>query len=78
MNKYMIFVSMGFEIVALILGAVFIGGYLDDRYHMNGLITVGLIMACLVSWLVRVIVLALRIEKAEEEEEKRESARKKL
>lgn len=69
MKKYIIFASIGFELVGLILGCFYLGKYLDQKYQTNGLIFVGLVFASLIGWLWRVIWLLRRIQKSEEEEE---------
>lgn len=68
MKKYLIFMSMGFEIVGLILGSYFIGIELDKKYNTDGLIFVGLSFACLIGWLVRVIWMINKIQKNEDSE----------
>lgn len=71
MKKYIIFASMGFELVGLILGCFYLGQYLDQRYQTKGLIFVGLVFAALIGWLSRVIWLLHRMQKNEEEEPRR-------
>jgi hypothetical protein len=66
MRKYIIFASIGFELVGLIIGCFYLGEFLDAKYHTKGLIFVGLSMACLVGWLVRVIWLLKRIQDQED------------
>lgn len=66
MRKYIIFASIGFELVGLIVGCFFLGEYLDAKFHSKGLIFVGLSMACLVGWLVRVIWLLKRMQDEED------------
>lgn len=65
-KKYIIFASIGFELVGLILGCYYLGLYLDQKYHSNGLIFVGLSFASLIGWLTRVIWLLRRMQKEEE------------
>ncbi len=68
MKKYLIFMGMGFEIVGLIVGAFFLGTHLDKKYNTNGLIFVGLSLAGLVGWLIRVVWLINRLQKTEDKE----------
>lgn len=70
MNRYIIFASIGFELVGLIIGCFYLGQYLDAKYNTGGLAFVGLSVACLIGWLVRVIWLLKRIEKQDEDAEK--------
>lgn len=66
MKRYLIFMTMGFEIVGLILGSYFLGIELDKKYNSNGLIFVGLSFVCLLGWLIRVIWMVNKIQKEEE------------
>lgn len=68
MGKYIIFASIGFELVGLIVGCFFLGDYLDQKYQTKGMIFVGLTLACLVGWLWRVIWLLQRMQRIEESE----------
>ncbi|MEN0058795.1 MAG: AtpZ/AtpI family protein [Bdellovibrio sp.] len=68
MKRYIIFASIGFELVGLILGCFYLGQYLDEKYQTKGLIFVGLVFAALIGWLWRVIWLLRRMQKLDEEE----------
>jgi F0F1-type ATP synthase assembly protein I len=65
MKKYIIFASIGFELVGLVLGCFFIGQLLDKKYNSKGLIFVGLMIASLIGWLIRVIWLLRRLDETE-------------
>lgn len=69
MRKYIIFASIGFELVGLIIGSYFLGEALDKKYQTGGMAFVGLSLACLVGWLARVIWLLQKMQKNEEKEE---------
>lgn len=73
MGKYIIFASIGFELVGLIVGCFYLGQYLDQKYQSGGMIFVGLTFACLIGWLVRVVWLLRRMQKAEDAEEAKAS-----
>ena len=68
MKKYIIFGSIGFELVGLILGCYYLGLYLDKKYQSNGLIFALLSFLALIGWLTRVIWLLRRMQKQEEQE----------
>lgn len=70
MKRYIIFASIGFELVGLIVGCFYLGEFLDKKYNTGGMAFVGLSIACLIGWLVRVIWLLQRIDKQDEEAEK--------
>jgi len=74
MNRYIIFASIGFELVGLIVGCFYLGQYIDQKYQTKGLAFVGLSVAALIGWLVRVIWLLKRIQ--QEDDEKEESSKK--
>ncbi len=63
-NKYIIFSAMGFELVGLILGAVWMGQYLETLYSLKGLWIIILMVACLAGWLIQLIYLAKKLDKA--------------
>lgn len=66
MGKYLVFVSIGFELVGLIVGSYYLGQVLDEKYQTKGFIFIGLAVFSLIAWLVRVVWLLKRIEKNEE------------
>lgn len=61
---------MGFELVGLIVGCFYLGQYIDEKHQTKGLAFVGLSVACLIGWLIRVIWMLNRINKEDEEAEK--------
>jgi len=69
MSKYIVFASIGFELVGLILGCYYLGDYLDQKYQTKGLIFVGLTILALVGWMVRVVWLLRRIQAQDENSE---------
>lgn len=73
MKKYIIFASMGFELVGLILGCFYLGQYLDQKYQSKGLIFVGLVFAALIGWLWRVIWLLRKMQKSEDDQDSHKS-----
>ncbi|MBV2169929.1 MAG: AtpZ/AtpI family protein [Bdellovibrio sp.] len=76
MKKYIIFASIGFELVGLIIGCFYLGQYLDQKYNTKGMIFVGLTFACLIGWLWRVIWLLRKMQKSEEEADLKNSEKK--
>lgn len=70
MQKFLIFMGIGLEIGFLIVVAQKIGQVLDETYHTNGLIFVGLSFLMLIGWLIQVIWLLRRFDKEEKNEEK--------
>lgn len=57
MNKYAFFVSIGFELIGLIIVAIYFGEKIETSYgHKKGLFQAIFIMLFLVGWLIRVIL----------------------
>lgn len=65
-SQLLVFVSIGFEIVGLILAAVYIGKYLDEKHQLNGLGTGGMVILALSGWLVRIIMMLKKIQDQDE------------
>ncbi|MBK9324674.1 MAG: AtpZ/AtpI family protein [Bdellovibrionaceae bacterium] len=65
MNKYLIFSSIGFELVGIIVASIYFGQSLDDKYQTKGMALIALIFIGLVSWLTHVIILLRRFQKDE-------------
>jgi hypothetical protein len=66
MGKYLVFGSIGFELVGLVLGCYYLGQFLDERYQTKGLIFVFLTFFALIAWLVRVVWMLKRFQKEDE------------
>lgn len=64
-DSRIIFVGLGIELIGLILGSIWIGQKWDEEYKMRGVITVGLLLAVLVGWFVRLLYLLRRFEKTQ-------------
>lgn len=72
MKKYLIFASMGFELVGIMLGSIYLGQALDKTYDTQGLALIALMFIGLVSWLTHVILLLRRFQNEDESEENKE------
>jgi F0F1-type ATP synthase assembly protein I len=70
-RKAAILISMGFEIIGVVLVAVYVGQWLDDKYHLGGLGLVGLIVIGFVGWLTHVLVAVRSLDdsKSDQKEE---------
>jgi hypothetical protein len=66
MKNYMIFVGMGLEITALIVGSVYLGAIFDKNWGTNGYFVAGLIVISLIGWVVRILLLLVKLQKQEE------------
>jgi hypothetical protein len=57
--------SMGFEIVGVILVAIYLGSWLDEKYSWGGLGLVGSFVVGFVGWLTHVLVIIRNLEQSE-------------
>jgi len=51
------FVGMGFEIVGLLLLGVWLGGFIDKKFALNGMGTAGMVILALVGWFIHLVQL---------------------
>jgi F0F1-type ATP synthase assembly protein I len=68
MNRYLIFTSIGFELVGIMLGSVYLGQALDDHFRTKGIALSILMFAGLASWFIHLVFLLRRIQKEDEED----------
>lgn len=65
-NPGFVFIGMGFELVAIILGAIWLGEKIDETYQTQGLAVVTLIFVLFSGWFVHLILLLRRYMKETE------------
>ncbi|MEK6774825.1 MAG: hypothetical protein AABY64_12855 [Bdellovibrionota bacterium] len=63
MKKYLVFISIGFELIALVLFGIYIADILEKKFETKGLITMGLIFAILAGWFLHITYLLKKINK---------------
>jgi hypothetical protein len=68
-NRMVPFIGMGFEIVGLVMGSVWIGKFLDDRYNGKGLFTAGVVVLSLVAWFIHLVMMLRRMDPGGGDEE---------
>lgn len=61
MNKYLVFVGIGFELLGIVGVGLWVSSELEKRYQSQGLITVGILLVCLISWLIHLIFLMKKV-----------------
>ena len=64
-NKYIVFVGMGFELIGLILGSIWLGPALEVQMPAKGMWTVGLMVATLIGWFVHMILLLKKLNESD-------------
>lgn len=67
-RKMAVFSALGFEIVGIIVAAIYVGGYLDEKYKWNGIGTVLAIALGFIGWFIHVLIVANILEKREAKE----------
>ncbi|MCB0391731.1 MAG: AtpZ/AtpI family protein [Bdellovibrionales bacterium] len=65
-KKGYVFVGMGFELLSMVLAAVFLGRYLDKAIGIKGLATVTLVFMFMGVWFYRLIQLIKMYQKDED------------
>ena len=65
-KKASIYMALGFESIGLIMGGLFLGSWLDNRYSWNGLGAVGGAMVGLVAWVTHLLIVVQHLAKTEE------------
>lgn len=71
MNREMaVFISIGFELVGLLVGSAYLGMYLDEKSGTTGLWVGGLCVASLIVWLIHVLFMLNSFEKRRTETKK--------
>ncbi len=68
MKKYLIFTSIGFELVGIMVASIYLGQTIDKTYQTKGLALIALMFIGLASWLTHVILLLRRFQKDEPED----------
>jgi F0F1-type ATP synthase assembly protein I len=63
MNRYLVFSSIGFELLGIMLGSIYLGDAIDAHYGTKGVALIALMLIGLAGWLMHVIMLLKQIEK---------------
>lgn len=64
-RKAAILISMGFEIIGVVVVAVYVGQWLDQKYGWGGLGMVGLITLGFAGWLVHLLAAVKDLDRSE-------------
>ncbi len=68
MTRYLVFLSIGFELVGMMVASYYLGPAIDRYFMLHNVGFVVLSIISLIGWLVRVIWLLKRIENSENQE----------
>jgi hypothetical protein len=69
MNKYLVFTSIGFELLGIMMASIYLGQMIDDHYKTRGVALIVLMFTGLVSWFMHLIFLLRRFQKDEPSED---------
>jgi F0F1-type ATP synthase assembly protein I len=69
MNRYLVFTSIGFELLGIMLGAIYLGQAIDQKYQTKGMALIALMFIGLASWLTHVVLLLRKFQKEDATEE---------
>ena len=61
-RKYLIFLALGFELVAIVIICFFFGQYLDQKWQSPGLISAILPFVGLGGWVVHVLMIQKQLQ----------------
>lgn len=62
-SKAMVFAGMGFELFAVVLGALLIGPIIDEAMGTKSIGTLILLFMCIIGWLIHFVHLVTRYAK---------------
>lgn len=68
MNKYILFIGIGFELIGLIVVAIYVSAWLEEKYPSKGTITAGMILLALVGWFIHIFVLLKKVSTEKQKE----------
>jgi len=60
MQKGLVFMGMGFELLGLILGGYLVGNAIDTHFGWSGYAMAGVIVICMISWMIHLVYLLKR------------------
>lgn len=63
MNKYIVFTGIGFELIGLIIGSVYLGSFLESKYSLKGLWTAIFIIISMVAWIIHIVIMLKKVQK---------------
>ncbi|MGZ3742261.1 MAG: AtpZ/AtpI family protein [Pseudobdellovibrionaceae bacterium] len=72
MNKYIIFASIGIELVGIMMASIYLGQLIDKTYQTKGFGLIIFMFVGLASWLTHVVLLLRRFEKNDKKDNDKE------
>lgn len=65
-RKYTIYLALGFEAAGLIVGFLYLGNMIDEKYHLRGMGVAGGALLGITLWIVHALLLLRSLEKQDE------------
>lgn len=69
MKRGLVFLGMGFELLGLVLGGLYVGRAIDSYMNWPGYGVAAMVVMCMVSWMVHLIVLLKRFMAGDEDDQ---------
>ncbi len=66
----LVFIGVGFELLAMVLGGLYVGEHVDKYFNLGGKGTITVVFCCLASWCIHFIYLIKKFMKDADEYEK--------
>lgn len=63
MNRGIVFLGIGFELIALCVGGYFLGDFVDNHYGWKNVASSYLVLVLLIGWFVHLIYLLRKFER---------------
>lgn len=67
-RKMAVFTAMGFEIVGLVVAAIYLGRWVDEKFDWKGLGIAAAVGIAVIGWITHLLVLAKKIDQESEGE----------
>ncbi|NUM59563.1 MAG: AtpZ/AtpI family protein [Bdellovibrionaceae bacterium] len=73
MNKYVLFIGIGFELIGLIVVSLLVSNYFEEKYQTKGTLTSVVILIALIGWFIHIYFLLSKVNKATEVDKKNDN-----
>jgi hypothetical protein len=73
MNQGIVFLGIGFELIALCIGGYVLGGFIDEYFGWKNMASTYLVLLLMIGWFTHLIYLLRRFEKDNAEDDSQSS-----
>jgi hypothetical protein len=67
-GPYLVFAGMGFELIGLVLGSLWLGTVLDEHFQTKGMWVAGMSVLALAGWILHLIQMLKMVERNTKED----------